>query len=113
MDLTRRVWIAAAMAALALSCGSGSDEAPSPAAPGSEPATPTASSPPRSAADDPAAMARLEALYEWDLAAGTARDLKADTRTCMSQAPSQGLRGVAEHMECMRALGWKTIRPQG
>lgn len=113
MDSTRRVWLAAAIAGLALACGSGSNEAPSSAAPTAEPAQPSTSASPRPTADDPAAMARLEALYEWDVAAGTSRDLQADTRTCLSQAPSQGLRGVAEHMECMRGLGWKTVQPQG
>ena len=101
----RRVWLAGVVAGLGLACGGEQETAPSAAAPTAKPAAPTATS-------DPTGPARLEALYQWDAAAGQARDLKADTTACMAQLTAEGLPGVAEHIECMRDLGWVTLQPQ-
>ena len=116
--------IAALAMGLALACG-GERETPPEAAPPAEapapppagaPAPPPAAAPPSAAAPgapaDAATLARLEALYEWDPGAGAPRDLKSDTVECMSKVTAQGLPGVAEHIECMRGLGWKTVDPQ-
>jgi len=104
----RRIWLASAVAGLALACGGEKEPAPSAAAPAAPPAESAAPSAPPEAD----VLARLEALYEWDAAAGEARDLKSDTASCMSQVTAEGLPGVAEHIQCMRDMGWKTLQPQ-
>jgi hypothetical protein len=97
------------LAGLALACGGEKEAAPSAATP----ASPAASAAAPSATSDPTDPARLEALYEWDPTAGQARDVATDARECMSQVTATGLPGVAEHIQCMRNLGWQTVRPQG
>jgi hypothetical protein len=97
------------LAGIALGCGGENEAAPSAATA----ASPAASATAPSATSEPTDPTRLEALYEWDATAGQARDLAADTRGCMSQVTATGLPGVAEHIQCMRNLGWKTVRPQG
>jgi hypothetical protein len=105
----RRIGLAGVVAALALACG-GENETARSGADAASPATSSGTSSPLSNPTDPA---RLEALYEWDASAGQARDLASDTRECMSQVTAVGLPGIAEHIQCMRNLGWQTIRPQG
>ena len=100
-----RICLAGAVAALALACGGEKQTAQSAAAPAATPAAP-------STTEEPDGLARLEALYEWDPVAGAARDLKSDTTACRSQVTAEGLPGVAEHIQCMRELGWKTLQPQ-
>lgn len=110
MRESRRIWrrlaLAGVVAGLALACGDEKPMEPGAAAPTEEPA---AASP----TFDPTAAANLQALYEWNPVAGESRDLAADTATCMSQVTAAGLPGVAEHIRCMRNLGWNTQRPQG
>ena len=96
-----RICLAGAVAALVLACGGEEQTAQSAAAP----AAPSTTA-------DPAGLARLEALYEWDPVAGPARDLKSDAAACRSQMTAEGLPGVAEHIQCMREQGWKTLQPQ-
>jgi hypothetical protein len=101
-----RIGMAGAVAALALACGGENEGARG----GADRAAGTGGSP---TTDNPADAARLEALYEWDHSAGPTRDLASDTRACMSQATAAGLPGIAEHIQCMRNLGWQTVQPQG
>jgi len=110
MGETRRIWhrlaVAGVVAGLALACGDEKPMASGAAAPAADPAA-------GGAVYDPTAVANLQALYEWNPVAGESRDLSADTSTCMSQVTAAGLPGVAEHIQCMRNLGWNTQRPQG
>jgi len=106
---SRRRWglgigIAGVVAGRALACGDEKQTAPAAAAP-EKPAA-------RAGAPDADAIARLEALYEWDPGAGAARNLATDTTECSSQVTAEGLPGIAEHIECMRSRGWKTLQPQ-
>ena len=100
-----RICRAGAVAALVLACGGETQTAQRAAAPAATPAAPSTTA-------DPAGLARLEALYEWDPVAGAARDLKSDTAACRSQVTAEGLPGVAEHIQCMRERGWTTLQPQ-
>lgn len=110
MGETRRIWrrlaVALVVAGLVLACG---NETQTPPDAGSSAADPAAGS----ATFDPTAVANLQALYEWNPVAGQPRDLASDTSTCMSQVTAKGLPGVAEHIQCMRNLGWNTQQPQG
>lgn len=113
MNLARRIScrlaVAAALSALALACG-GEPEATVDAT--SAPPQPPATPPAPAEASDPAEIAKLEALYEWDPTAGDPRDLGSDTAACLSQVSRRGLPGIAEHMQCMRARGWQTVQPR-
>jgi hypothetical protein len=104
-----RIGLAGVLAGLALACGGESESGRG----GTDPAAPAARAQGSSTILDPTDQARLEALYEWSSGAGQARDLATDTRSCMSQVTAAGLPGVAEHIQCMRNLGWQTIQPQG
>lgn len=101
--VSRCVRLAALLAGLALACGG---EGEPPAAAG-EPAAAPAS--PASAGGG---LGGLDALYEWDPVNGSSRNLSADVAACRSRMTSDGLPGVAEHMECMRGRGWRTLKPQ-
>jgi hypothetical protein len=102
----RGIWFATIAAALALGCGSGDSE---PAAGEAAPAAPAA---PQPGAPESTAAATLQAMYEWDPAAGEGRDLAEDVAECSSQVTGKGLAGVAEHIECMQRKGWKTRPPE-
>ena len=106
MGETRRIWlrlaVALVVAGLVLACGNETQTPPE-----------AASTAAGSATFDPTSAANLQALYEWNPVAGQPRDLASDTSTCMSQVTAKGLPGVAEHIQCMRNLGWDTQRPQG
>jgi len=110
MGETRRIWrrlaVALVVAGLVLACGNETQTPPEAASTAANPAA-------GSANFDPAAAANLQALYEWNPVAGQPRDLASDTSTCMSQVTATGLPGVAEHIQCMRNLGWSTQQPQG
>ena len=110
MGEARRSWrlvaVTGLMAGLALACGDEGQMEPGEAAPAADSAA-------GSGGYDPTAIANLQALYEWNPVAGEPRDLASDTTTCMAQVTSTGLPGVAEHIQCMRNLGWNTQRPQG
>lgn len=110
MGETRRIWrrlaVALAVAGLALACGDGKQTAPEEASSAADPAA-------EGATFDPTAVANLQALYVWNPVAGQPRDLASDTSTCMTQVTAKGLPGVAEHIQCMRNLGWNTQQPQG
>lgn len=107
--ITRTIWLAAAVASLALACGG---EESRPAAGGGAPAAaPSERAAPAPAAAAPGAPVDVADLYEWDLSKGAERDLAADSAECQSQITGQGLAGVAQHMECMKGKGWKTRQP--
>ena len=112
----RGKWTTTALAlgavALALGCGSGESE---PAGGGVAPAAPAAQTPPAPppAAPTPEQVTQtLEDMYEWDPASGPAHDLAVDIAACQTQVTSEGLQGVAQHIQCMRQKGWKTRDPQ-
>ena len=99
MGKTGKLWLATAVASLALGCGG---EESQPAAGGGAPAAPAPNR-------DPAQV--MQEMYEWDPTAGAARDLAADSAECQSQTTAEGLSGVAEHIACMQRKGWKTRPP--
>ena len=96
--------LAAVLASAFLACGGESE----PAADRPQAAPPAA--PERVAAGE--APFAAEDLYQWDPAAGPRRDLAADTAGCQAEITGPGLSGVAQHIQCMQRLGWKT-RPPG
>jgi hypothetical protein len=94
-----RLGLAGALAACLVACG-GESESGAGAAP---------AAPPSEAPRDKAAA--LESLYEWDASAGATRDLAADAAECQSQVKTEGLAGVAQHIQCMQQKGWKARQP--
>jgi hypothetical protein len=101
----RSAVLAGALAGLLLACGGESE----PAAGGAPAAAPAAPAP---AASPPTAHPMApEDMYEWNPAAGAPRDLAADSATCQAEITGQGLAGVAQHLQCMRRLGWNTRPP--
>jgi hypothetical protein len=105
-EIARRSSLAAAVAALALACG-GEETKPA----GGAPAAATPARPAASAATAPGSPMAVEDMYEWDAAKGAEPDLAVDSQECQSQITGQGLAGVAQHIECMRAKGWRTRQP--
>ena len=101
--------LAVGAAALALGCGSGESE---PAGGGAAPAAQTPPAPPAPAPTPEQVSQTLQDMYEWDPASGPAHDVAIDTAACQTQVTSEGLQGVAQHIECMRQKGWKTREPQ-
>ena len=101
MGTMGRLWLAAALAALALGCGGEESQPAGAGAPGSPAAG--------AEAKDPAAV--LQDMYEWDALAGAPRNLATDSAECQAQATGEGLAAVAQHIQCMQQKGWKTRQP--